>query len=83
MPFGDSPFNCPAKRYKNVPMSFGPSMIALLVGVLYEATGTKWHILRDFSWRDCPLDTDREAYSTAVLSRRDDSEDSASEEEIA
>jgi hypothetical protein len=58
-------------------------MIALLVGVLYEATGTKWHILRDFSWRDCPLDTDREAYSTAVLSRRDDSEDSASEEEIA
>jgi hypothetical protein len=69
MPFGASPFNCPAKRHKNVAMPFGPSMIALLVGALYEATMFKWHIRGAFPKRDRPLDTDREAYSTAILRR--------------
>ncbi|KAI4761779.1 hypothetical protein E4T52_05988 [Aureobasidium sp. EXF-3400] len=69
MPFGASPFNCPAKRYKNVPMPFGPSMVALLVGVLVEATNLRWIIRGDFAERRCPLDTDREAYSGAILRR--------------
>lgn len=68
MPFGASPFNCPAKRYKNVPMPFGSSMIALLVGILSEAT-SDWDIDGDFPDLECPLDTDREAYSAAVLRR--------------
>ena len=68
MPFGASPFNCPAKRYKNVPMPFGPSMVALLVGTLSETT-FGWDIDGDFPDRECPLDTDREAYSAAVLRR--------------
>jgi hypothetical protein len=70
MPFGASPFNCPAKRYKNVPMPFGPSMIALLVGVLVEATHSRWDMHGHFPDKDCPLDTDREAYRTAVLRRQ-------------
>ena len=69
MPFGASPFNCPAKRYKNVPMPFGLSMVALLVGVLVEATNLRWIIRGDFAERRCPLDTDREAYSGAILRR--------------
>lgn len=68
MPFGASPFNCPAKRYKNVPMPFGPSMVALLVGILSKAT-SRWYIDGHFPDRECPLDTDREAYSAAVLRR--------------
>jgi hypothetical protein len=69
MPFGASPFNYPAKRYKNVSMPFGPSMVALLVGILVEATNLRWIIRGDFAERRCPLDTDREAYSAAVLRR--------------
>jgi hypothetical protein len=70
MPFGASPFNCPAKRYKNVPMPFGPSMVALLVRVLVEVTHCSWVINGDFPGKRCPLDTGREAYSGAVLRRQ-------------
>jgi hypothetical protein len=83
MPFGASPFNCPAKRYKNVAMPFDPSMVALLVGTLIDATLAKWWIPRGYPDRDCPLDTDREAYSTVVLRRWDDAEDNVNEEESA
>ena len=68
MPFGASPFNCPAKRWKNVPMPFGLSMIALLVAALLEMTD-KWVVQGDFPDRQSPLDTDRGAYSTAMLRR--------------
>jgi hypothetical protein len=82
MPFGASPFNCPAKRYKNVPMPFGPSMVALLAGALVEATLSRWDIHGDFPDKSCPLDTEREAYSAAVLERqRIMWEDDTSEEE--
>ncbi|KAG9957357.1 hypothetical protein KCU61_g9160, partial [Aureobasidium melanogenum] len=67
MPFGASPFNCPAKRWRNVPMPLGLSMIALLVGTLIEATDAKWEIHGDFPDKNWPLDTDREAYGAAVL----------------
>ncbi|KAH0367395.1 hypothetical protein KCU65_g4772, partial [Aureobasidium melanogenum] len=68
LPFGASPFNCPAKRWRNVPMRFGVSMIALLVGALLETT-VKWDVQGDFPEKDWPLDTAREAYSAAVLRR--------------
>jgi hypothetical protein len=83
MAFRASPFNCPAKRYKNVTMPFGPSMIALLVGALFEATFAEWKVHGDFPKRECPLDTDREAYSTAILKKFEYSEDDESEEESA
>ncbi|KAH0094024.1 hypothetical protein KCU96_g6384, partial [Aureobasidium melanogenum] len=70
MPFGASPFNCPAKRWRNVPMPFGLSMIALLVGTLIEATDAKWDIHGDFPNKNWPLDTDREAYGAAILRKR-------------
>lgn len=70
MPFGASPFNCPAKRWRNVPMPFGVSMIALLVGTLIEATDVNWEIDGDFPDKEEPLDTDREAYGAAVLQRK-------------
>ncbi|KAH0144510.1 hypothetical protein KCU67_g13046, partial [Aureobasidium melanogenum] len=70
MPFGASPFNCPAKRWRNVPMPFGLSMIALLVGTLIEATDAKWEVHGDFPDKNWPLDTDREAYGAAVLQKR-------------
>ncbi|KAG9682892.1 hypothetical protein KCU95_g16748, partial [Aureobasidium melanogenum] len=70
MPFGASPFNCPAKRWRNVPMPFGLSMIALLVGTLIEATDAKWEIHGDFPDKNWPLDTDREAYGAAILRKR-------------
>ncbi|KAI5196234.1 hypothetical protein E4T39_07860 [Aureobasidium subglaciale] len=69
MPFGASPFNCPAKRSKNVPMPFGLSMIALLVGALLEVTEGAWKVYGEFPDREQPLDTDREAYSTVVLGK--------------
>ncbi|THW07794.1 hypothetical protein D6D25_07991 [Aureobasidium pullulans] len=69
MPFGAKPFNCPAKRWKNVPMPFGISMIALLVGALIEATQGKWTIHGNFPDKTHPLDTDREAYGDATLQR--------------
>ena len=43
-------------------------MIALLVAALLEVTD-KWVIQGDFPDRHSPLDTDREAYSTAMLRR--------------
>jgi len=82
MPFGASPNNCPAKRYKNVPMPFGPSMVALLVGILVEATWVAWDIDGKLQDGGRPLDTDREAYSEAMLTRSQSSEDEVSEEEI-
>lgn len=82
MPFGASPFNCPANKYKNVPMPFGPCMVALLVGVLIEAN-LDWNIDGDFSARKCPLDTDREAYSATVLRRWENLEDEMSGEDTA
>lgn len=69
MPFGASPFNCPAKRHKNVPIPFGPSMLALLVGTLIETTFLAWDVDEDVPERGCPLDTDREAYREVVLRR--------------
>ncbi|KAG9682618.1 hypothetical protein KCU95_g14153, partial [Aureobasidium melanogenum] len=69
MPFGVSPFNCPAKRWKNVPMPFGLSMIALLVAALLETTD-KWEVQGDFPDKAWPLGTDREAYGAAVLRRK-------------
>jgi hypothetical protein len=81
MPFGASPFNCPAKRYKNVPMPFGPAMIALLVGTLIHVTGAKGYVLTNLQRGDCPLDTDREAYSTVVLRRCYGWEDYVSQKE--
>ncbi|KAH0261127.1 hypothetical protein KCU91_g14208, partial [Aureobasidium melanogenum] len=56
-----------AKRWRNVPMPLGLSMIALLVGTLIEATDAKWEIHGDFPDKNWPLDTDREAYGAAVL----------------
>ncbi|CAD0094872.1 unnamed protein product [Aureobasidium mustum] len=70
MPFGARPFNCPAKRWRNVPMPFGLSMIALLVGTLIEVTDAKWEIHGDFSDKEEPLDTDREAHGAAFLQRK-------------
>ncbi|KAI5244957.1 hypothetical protein E4T43_03548 [Aureobasidium subglaciale] len=67
MPFGASPFNCPAKRSKNVPMPFGLGMIALLVGALLEVTEGAWKVSGDFPDRKQPLDTGREAYSNVLL----------------
>ncbi|KAI4717564.1 hypothetical protein E4T48_06231 [Aureobasidium sp. EXF-10727] len=58
MPFGAKPFNCPAKRWNNVPMPFGLSMIALLVGALLEVTNYDWEISGDFPTEECPLHTD-------------------------
>ncbi|KAI4728318.1 hypothetical protein E4T49_03965 [Aureobasidium sp. EXF-10728] len=69
MPFGAKPFNCPAKRWNNVPMPFGLSIIALLVGALIQVTNYDWRVSGSFPNKECPLDTDREAYSTAVLRR--------------
>jgi hypothetical protein len=68
---------------KKQKMPFGPSMIALLVGALFEATFAEWKVHGDFPKRECPLDTDREAYSTAILRKFEYSEDDETEEESA
>ena len=72
MPFGGSPFVCPAK------MDFGPMMIGVLVAALVtHVSSCEWGLaavdgdgVREVGLGDRPVDSGRNAYGDLVLLRK-------------
>ena len=72
LPFGNSPFNCPARRHKNdfPDVPFGVSMVAALTGSMVEAMGEKWYLRPgDFPPSEMQLHNNREDYSEVFVYR--------------
>ena len=72
MPFGCSPFNCPAKQHREnkVAMPFGVSMIAVLTGCFIEAMAGEWHLdERHIPPVSQPLCNGRTSYANVSLLR--------------
>jgi hypothetical protein len=72
MPFGESPFRCPARQHKkySVAIPFGVTMIAVLTGCFVEAMGDEWCLNeQDIPPVSEPLRNGREDYDKVALRR--------------